>query len=94
MTGFEDELLTGCCFVNSALYCIFHIYYSNIKNAAAALRFMYKDHLLQNMFCLLSILQSLVLQSEQYPPVASQMLKNLKTKIKIIANVRRSTDSS
>ena len=47
----------------------------------------------QNTFCLLSTLQSLVLQIEQYPPIAStQVLKSLKC-IEIITSVRQSTDS-
>ena len=51
---------------------------------------MYK----QNTLCLLSTLQSLVLHSEQYPPVSStQVLKGLKYKIKTLTSVRQITDS-
>ena len=40
----------------------------------------------QNTFCLLITIQSLVFQSEQYPPVApTQVLKGLKCKIQIMS---------
>ena len=43
----------------------------------------------QKEFCLLSTLESLVLQSEQYHPVAQTHLhKGLKCKVKIITSVR------